>query len=720
MVLFPEVNQFCSDEDIAVRKKMSEFYHDSLSMNQSFLAEANIDSRFFVGDPTVSGEVYNEPIVDRNPLFFNKSQKYINMVSGRERNNRSKIMCVPIDNGDQETADQMSEVIAQTMRSSDGYNIISDAYQGALITGINLIQLWLDFRDDPVSGELKMDNCSYNSFLLDPYFKKRDLSDCNVVWKRSYLTRAACMSLVPDKKSEIEQLSGTYNTEKFPYMMENSTLNKDLLSYDEFYYRDYRKKINLIDTQKSMTIEWTGNKEGLKAFLSEFPYIQVQETMQPTVKLALLVAGKVMYHDINPLNIDSYPFVPIITKFNPEIQDYSLKIRGLMRELRDSQFIYNRLRTAQLVTVDAQSNVGYIVKETSMVDTNEILKPAPLKLIRLKKNADVSDVQLIPTRDMNPVLTESISQSNSDFPDITGASEEILGQQTDNISGIALLARQNASWITLEPLADSLKAAKRTLGLKIVDVIQKNFVPAKIERIINDKPTQEFYSGAFKKYDCAVTEGYDTATQKENQYFQMLNLKMNAQLNIPDEVIINAAPIANKKEVLEIMARKEQEAQQQEQQQSEMNQREQQATVGMMEAQREKDMALSDKYRSNVKSSQFDMVYKTAESKREEQRVNIQAIEALEALNNIDISKIKELIELSRMIQEERDNQGLEEEGLASQVPMQQFQESQGQQDMGQLQEPEMDLQQMIALQQDQQKPQLEGQEPFPDQNMLG
>ena len=466
--------------------------------------------------------------------------------------NRSRITYVPVDNGDQQTADQMSKVAAQTMRSSDGYNMISDAYHGALITGINMIQIWLDFRDDPVSGEVKMDNCSYNSFLLDPYFKKRDLSDCNVVWKRSYLTKTACMSLVPDKKDVIEQLSGTYNSEKFPYMMENSTLNKDLLSYDEFYYRDYRKKINLIDSQNSMTIEWTGNKEGLNGFLSEFPHIQVQETMQPTVKLALLVAGKVLYHGRNPLNIDSYPFVPIITKFNPEIEDYSLKIRGLMRELRDSQFIYNKLRTSQLITIEAQSNVGYIVKETSMVDTNEILKPAPLKLLRLKRKASMADVQLIPTRDINPAVTESINISNSDFPDITGASEELLGQQTDNISGIALLARQKASWVTLEPLADSLNAAQRTLGLKLIEVIQKNFVPAKIERIINDKPTDEFYSRAFKKYDCAITEGYDTATQKEYQYLQMLNLKMNANLDIPDEIIINAAPIQDKQEVLEI------------------------------------------------------------------------------------------------------------------------------------------------------------------------
>ena len=185
------------------------------------------------------------------------------------------------------------------------------------------------------------------------------------------------------------------------------------------------------------------------------------------------------------------------------------------------------------------------------------------------------------------------------------------------------------------------------------------------------------------------------------------------------------------------MAKKEQEAQQQKQQEDQMAQQEQQATVGMMEAQREKDMALSSKYQSNVKSSQFDMMYKTAETKREEQKVNIDAIKALDALNGIDISKIKELIELSRLLQEERDNQGIEEtldnqeieETLANQVPMQQAGMPQDQQGMSpeQMDPQQMELQQLMAQQgqmqgepeQMQGEPGLEDQ-PMPEQDMLG
>jgi len=324
---------------------------------------------------------------------------------------------------------------------------------------------------------------------------------------------------------------------------------------------------------------------------------------------------------------------------------------------------------------------------------------------------------LIPTRDISPSLVELTNLFNTDFPEISGATEELLGQSVDSMSGVALLARQKAGLTSLAPLFDSLKSTQRTLGLRLMDIIQKNFTPGKIERILNEKPSEEFYTGAFKKYDCAITEGYNTATQKEYQYLQLLNMKMNANVNIPDEVILNAAPIQNKKEVIEMIAKQQQEQQQQEQQQKQMDIQEQQATVAMMEAQKEKDMALSEKYQSNVTSSNFDMLYKTAESKRDEQKVNIEAIKALEALKTIDITKIKELIELSRILQEERDTHATKEESLSDQVPM--FEEQQGMQGQEQMmpqQEQMMDQEQMP--QQDQMMDQ-QGIDPMQDQNIL-
>ena len=136
---------------------------------------------------------------------------------------------------------------------------ISESFQGSLITGMNLLQVWLDFRSDPVSGNIRVDNCSYNSFLIDPYFRKADLSDCNALWKRSFINKREALSLLPDKEDIIMSLYGQDNRDgKFQFMPENYAFSglKNLLTYDEFYYRDYRTQRMLIDSQTGETTEW--------------------------------------------------------------------------------------------------------------------------------------------------------------------------------------------------------------------------------------------------------------------------------------------------------------------------------------------------------------------------------------------------------------------------------------------------------------------------------
>ena len=122
-----------------------------------------------------------------------------------------------------------------------------------ILTGMNLLQVWVDYRTDPVSGNIRVDNCPYNSFLIDPYFKKSDLSDCNGLWKRSFLTKREVLSLLPDSKERIMGITvnDSGRDGKFQFMPETLGFGiKNLLAYDEFYYRSFRNQKMLIDSDK--------------------------------------------------------------------------------------------------------------------------------------------------------------------------------------------------------------------------------------------------------------------------------------------------------------------------------------------------------------------------------------------------------------------------------------------------------------------------------------
>jgi len=294
MALFPNLSpEFYDEKDRDILKRMEDFYAQSISVNQAFWGEADTDTRFYSGDQSLWNEIYGNMAINRRQQFnFNRIRRVVNMVGGYQRRNRKSTIVVPVENGDEETADQFSKIMMWANQQDNVLETISESFHGALITGMNLLQVWLDFNSDPVSGNIRVDNCSYNSFLIDPYFRKSDLSDCNGLWKRSFLTKSECIALLPDKNEDILALMGNDNRDgKFQFMPENYNYGmKNLLTYDEFYYRDYRKQRALVDTETGETMEWDkDNEEGLQQFLQMYPRITIIDREIPTVKLAIIV-----------------------------------------------------------------------------------------------------------------------------------------------------------------------------------------------------------------------------------------------------------------------------------------------------------------------------------------------------------------------------------------------------------------------------------------------
>ena len=245
-------------------------------------------------------------------------------------------------------------------------HIVSDAFKGALIGGMNLLSVWMDYRSDPVNGDIKVDNVAYNAYLIDPYFKKMDLSDCNDIWTRKYLTREQVVGLLPGRDDEVMNFKGWGNRDgKFQFMPESYSYGmQDLLIYDEFWYMDSRMQKMLVDVQTGESIEWKGNDEDLKEFLRFYPQITVIDNRIPSVKLAITVQGKVMYHGPNPLGIDEYPFLPVWGYYEPQIPYFPWRVQGVVRGLRDAQYLYNRRKIIELDILESQINAVSYSKRT--------------------------------------------------------------------------------------------------------------------------------------------------------------------------------------------------------------------------------------------------------------------------------------------------------------------------------------------------------------------
>ena len=515
-MLFPELGPtYYTEKHKGLLSRMEAFYAESITINQSFWGEADTDTRFEAGDQTLWSDIYgNLPANRRKQFNFNRIRRVVQMISGHQRRNRKSTIITPVENGDAQTADQLTKTMLWIHNQEGVLETISESFQGALVTGMNLLQVWMDYRQDPVSGNVRVDNCAYNSFLIDPYFRKADLSDCNAIWKRSFVTKREAVSLMPDHAEEIMGLwgndSGSGRDSKFQFMPESyGYAYKNLLTYDEFYYRDYRTQKMLADTQTGETMEWKSNdEEKLRLYLQTYPQVTVIEQEVPTHRVAIVIQGKVFYDGPNPMGLDSYPFVPVFAYYNPQLPYFPWRIQGVVRGLRDAQYLYNRRRIIELDILESQVTSGFIYKENSLVNPKDIFMAGQGKGIALKEEANMTDVQQIQPPQIPPSMTQLSELLAREVMEISGVNEELLGSANDEKAGILSMLRQGAGLTTLQSLFDQLDRSQKLLGKLTLDLVQTNFTPGKIKNILQtEEPTPQFHNKNFGKYDVVIEEG---------------------------------------------------------------------------------------------------------------------------------------------------------------------------------------------------------------------
>ena len=668
-MLFPMLGDvYLNERDRGIIARMESFYSESITINQSYWGEADTDTRFYCNDQTLWQNLYgNLPANRRRNLAFNRIMRVVNMIDGHQRRNRKSIIMTPKENGDNETADQFTKIIMTLCQQEGILETISDSFHGGLVTGMNLLHVWLDYRNDPISGDIRVNNCSYNSFLIDPYFRKADLSDCNGIWKRSYLTKREAISLMPQFTDEILGLPGNqYGNKdgKFQFMPESYQYGyKNLLAYDEFYYRDFRQQRLLADSKTGEVMEWKGKDEdALKLFLQLHPSVTVLETEIPTVNLAIVIQGKVFYNDRLPTGADNYPFIPVFAYYNPQIPYFENRVQGVVRGLRDSQFLYNRRKIIELDILESQINSGFIYKENALVNPKDVFLSGQGRGLALKEEAQMTDVQQIQSPQIPPTTIELSKMLGEEINQIAGVSEELLGfDNKDTLSGFHSMLKQSASTTTLQILFDHLDRSIKLLGDRMAEIIQINYTPGKIKKILEgQEPQPLFYNKAFGKYHAAVEEGLNTTTQKQMQMAQMLMLR-EAGVPISNQDLLEASTLQNKKMVIDNMM-KEQQAAQQQQQQAQVQMQEMQARTNLAHARAQADQGLAVERTSRVEENRALAMQKLAEANKNDEQALLEKVKIIKEIGHMDLDEIAKLINMANLLKANENNMNINQQ----------------------------------------------------------
>jgi len=345
--------------------------------------------------------------------------------------------------------------------------------------------------------------------------------------------------------------------------------------------------------------------------------------------------------------------VPVIGYYDPQLPYYPWRVQGIVRGLRDAQYLFNRQKIIQLDILESQINSGWVYKPESLVNPLDVFTLSGQgKGLALKNGANMTDVQRIEPPAIPPTtiqITESLGQ---EIMKASGINEELMGSAVDEKAGVLAMLRQGAGLTSLQILFDQLDTSQKQLGKIRMDIMTTNYVPAKIKKILEgEEPSPQFYSKAFGKYHCVIEEGLNTATQKQMQFAQMLQLKEYG-VPITDQDLLEAATIQNKQKIMKNAVKNSQAMQQMQQQQAELQMADIQSRINLNNARTVADEGLGLERLSRIEENKALADERRAQAMKDEDSALLEKVRALKELESLDVQHLKEYIMLAQQLKQ--------------------------------------------------------------------
>ncbi len=484
------------------------------------------------------------------------------MVTGFERQHRKQINYLPTQASDPHTCDQYTRLVGNLCNQHGIHEQFSRGCEQAAVCGLTLLQPYLDYNgDDNAQGELKVKLWEYNSYLIDPYC--RDFatgSDAQFVWCQEYISKKEAEFRFPDQLDKIAPMAGTpQRYGSFYFLPENYNMARnDLMVLSYVWYKWKRMKKRLYSRSRNQFFDFAQG-QNMDAVLYNIPDLEQVETEVPTWKLAVVLNDQLMFQGDNPLGYDDFPFVMCVWNYEPHLNYYDLRCRGLVRTMRDSNYLLNRRIIINHDITEATINAGWKRKSGAVGNEDNLKKSGQGWDIIVNEGYEMTDVEKIipsgvPESDM--ALADQMQQM---IFAVSGINlENWSAQDQPGASFLTTLTKQAANLMVLQKYFDQWDLSKKWLGHLLLQIILNNWSAEKIQFLLGEEPSPFFYSKIFAKYTVIVEEGILTPTQQFQEYQAWLELNQQLGGIIPPMEIAKRAPIQGKSELMQILEQQQQ------------------------------------------------------------------------------------------------------------------------------------------------------------------
>lgn len=553
--------------------KVETWWKDSTEGEKQWRDKAINNLKFYTGNQWDVDDLEILRKEKRPAITINKILPIINFLSGYQRQNRYIISVAPKRGVTAEECNILSEIMAHMQSESEVHPSISTQFLDGCITGRGWLYGNIDFDDDPLWGDLKIERVSPFKIKKDPNSERYDLSDCNYLIHSVWIPYEKLIQEFPEKKDDIHnsyieeddvKVDSSKKYSKLGSAIGFSELDRERVLVKEVWYVTIEPVWYIVGMESGDIVEETAEGELNKYKVLVQEPIKIIKRSKRVLNFTTTV-GKTVLQDVKrPLgDMNKYPFVqfcPLQVDKLTEIPDNEL---GVVDNLIDLQKEVNKSRSQQLHIINTLAHSGWLNQDGSGADEKQLQDYGSTPGIVIKYKT-VKPEQIQPQIPSNAhILAEK--QAGGDMKEVSGVNPDLLGERGQRGEpGVVLNLRREGGLIVTEPLFDNLKLTHRLCGNLMIDVVLKSNLFSKQEamELIDMKPQNQqmklmalenlYKDKSFKRFNTVVNLEPNTPTQRVINFLKLVEVTKafsSMGLMIPPDILLDASDLPHKEEI---------------------------------------------------------------------------------------------------------------------------------------------------------------------------
>jgi hypothetical protein len=454
------------------------------------------DLRFMAGSPDnqwqwpadvlqTRGSVQGQTINARPCLTINKLPQHVRQVTNEQRQNRPSGKVIPADdNADVEVAEIFNGVMRHIEYMSDADVAYDTACDNQVTYGEGYIRLITEYcNEDSFDQDIRITRVR-NSFsvYMDPTIQDPCGADAEWCFVTEDILKSDYERMFPDASPVSTIMSQGVGNESMAQW-----LAEDTIRIAEYFYKDYEKATLHLYPDNQTAFKGTSQDANLRAMFGK------------PIRTREVDRQKVMWMKTNGFDIlDEREWVgkwiPVVRVIGNEWEvEGRMYISGLVRNAKDAQRMYNYWTSQEAEMLALAPKAPFIGYGGQFEGYEQQWKTAnTTNWPYLEVNPDVTDgaggVLPLPQRAQPPLPQTGLIQAKmgagEDIKATTGQYDASLGQQGNERSAKAIVAREKQGDVGTYHYVDNLARAIRHITRQVVDMIPKIYDTQRIARII--------------------------------------------------------------------------------------------------------------------------------------------------------------------------------------------------------------------------------------------